>query len=104
MFSFSKEFSLNNDFEIELLVVGNIITDDLNRGLMKNSEEKTTEAISAANVAIRIGLRFFQRNINRFVESNRLPGCVDSISGLNSYLMFARKSSIFSAFALLTHI
>jgi hypothetical protein len=68
MFSFSKLFSLNNDFEIELLVVGNIVTDDLYLGLMKNSDENIIEATKAVNVTIKIGLLFFQRKINMFVD------------------------------------
>jgi hypothetical protein len=68
MFSFSKLFSLNNDLEIELLVVGNIVTEDLYLGLMKNSDENRIEATRAESVTINIGLRFFQRNINRFVD------------------------------------
>jgi hypothetical protein len=73
MFSFSNAFSDKSDFEIELLVVGNIITEDLNRGGMKNSDEKITEATSARRLAARMGNFFFHRNISRLVESNKLP-------------------------------
>ena len=68
MFSFSKLFSLNNDFEIELFVVGNIVTDDLYLGLMKNSDENIIDATKAVNVTIKIGFLFFQRKINMFVD------------------------------------
>jgi hypothetical protein len=66
--------------EIELLVVGNIITEDINLGGIKNSEEKMIEAAKASKEANIMGLRFFQRNRTRLVESNRLPtGCCSMI-------------------------
>ena len=68
MFSFSKLFSLNNDFEIELLVVGNMVTDDLYLGLMKKEDENIIEAAKDVNVTIKIGFLFFQRKINMFVD------------------------------------
>ena len=68
MFSFSKLFSLNNDFEIELLVVGNMVTDDLYRGLMKKEDENIIEATNEIVVIIKIGFLFFQMKINIFVD------------------------------------
>jgi hypothetical protein len=68
MFSFSKLFSLSNDFEIELLVVGNMVTEDLYLGLMKNDDENIIDATKAVSVTIKIGFLFFQRKINMFVD------------------------------------
>jgi hypothetical protein len=50
-----------------------MMTDDLNLGLINNSEENITDATNAISVAMKIGFLFFQRNNTKLVESNRLP-------------------------------
>jgi len=58
---------------MELFVVENSMTVDLNLGGRKNSDENTIEASNATPVEIKMGFLFFHKKSTRFVESNKLP-------------------------------
>ena len=72
MFSFSNVASLKREREIELLVVGNKITEERNLGFMKKGEENTIEPTIEMAVAMSIILRFVHINNSNCVESKRL--------------------------------
>jgi hypothetical protein len=76
-------FSVNNALEIEFDEVGNMITVDLNLGVIKKGDEKMMEAIKAARVISNNGLRHCSRKIIKFVDSkSSLPLTLFNIHGI----------------------
>jgi hypothetical protein len=62
-------FSLSNDFEIELLEAGYIITVDLNKGVINIGDEKIAESTAAAKPRIMSVLRHLYKKIATLNES-----------------------------------
>jgi hypothetical protein len=82
-----------------------MITEDLNLGLINNSEENITEAIKAIKVAMIMGFLFFQRNNTRLVESNRLPLVACSVINLSlGFINFGGKCTNYNFTIALNHI
>jgi hypothetical protein len=72
---------------MELLLAGNMITVDLNFGVMNQGDEKNQDPATATNITMNKGFRHLYRKITRFEESKSSPLLILLVIGEKSKLL-----------------